>query len=92
MIEISQAVQLAHDVDHLAARLSDAERDRILKAALLLGEVRALTLDRDYWVRAMRVLGDLAPTLANELVHLIDTVEEIHQRIPSYRPRNGTPT
>lgn len=92
MITVRQASKIMDRVDHIAARLSDTERAQLVKSALTLGEIRALTLDRAYWAKAIQVLEDLAPSLAQELTQLIDTVEDIHHRLPELRPRNGNPT
>lgn len=82
MISIQQSAKLAAEAEYTYTRLSPQERERLAKAALLVGEVRSLTLDRAYWARTMQILGDLAPTLADQLNRLIAMVEQIHQRIP----------
>jgi hypothetical protein len=90
VIAIRDAVELAHDVEHTAARLTRIEHARLVRSALMIHEIRLLTLDRDHWAKIMQILGDLAPSLANEFTHLLDIVDKIHQRIPN-RPRNGNP-
>ena len=91
MITTRQAAKIMDRVDYIARRLSDVERDDLARAALTLGEVRITTLDRTYWAQALQVFTDLAPSLAQELTHLLDTVEEIHRHIPppDRRHQNG---
>jgi hypothetical protein len=91
MLTTRQAAKLHAEVEYIALRLSEHERRRLINAALALGEVRSLTLSQEYWARTMQILSDLAPSLADELTHLLKIVEAIRQHIhgPDNRHKNG---
>lgn len=89
MINIRQAQAIQTNVDRKLASLSDHERNKLARAALTIAEVRVFTLDRAYYRQVMALIEDAAPTFADELNHLIETVEDIHRRIPAQPPKIG---